>query len=119
MLIAIEDALLSKMIGLFNGLELEIDAELTTYLHKWLSALQKHEVKEEHLLEINELKKKYLANCLTCQNPCGRTADFSLNGLVNEALRNKRLNDYDSFIKTYNFDMSLKDILYNIVKLGW
>lgn len=119
MLSKIEDTLVSKMIGLFNGLETEIDDDIISYLNEWLKALKEHKVEEKHLLQIINLKKKYLPNCLTCQNPCGRTADFSINSISNVALRDKRINDYLHFIKEYNSSMSINDVVYNIVKLGW
>ncbi len=120
MLLAEENLLVGKLIALCNGLdEVEDSKELENFVRRSLLAIQRAQGLKPLILEAEELKKSYLASCLICKAKCGRTEDFSINSILPEEIRNKKIEKYRQWMSLYEAHMSFQDIVYHLTSLSW
>lgn len=108
-----------KLVALVNGVTQEGDIHaLEKDIREVLNALKLQKDLDEMLKKMTILKENYLADCMVCQMPCGRTTDYNINALA-ENIREQKIQKYISFIQTYTNDLSYDKILYKIAEFSW
>lgn len=92
-IVQLQDALIGKLIGLSRATENneQLISDSTNYaLLKGLCARTSDEISEAIKL-LEEEKRKLVPNCFTCASPCGRTSDYDMQELLNEAEESRTL----------------------------
>ncbi len=114
-----ENVVLGKLIALVNGVISEGDIWiLEDKIREILSALQQDKALDSMVVVLEELKKKYLINCMVCKTPCGKTSDYFLNELEPQQ-REKKIKLYRDLLKKYDSKTEYQDILKAISELSW
>lgn len=112
------DILMAKIIAFTAGIDGEgQNNQFIEEIKEAILAIKNNKKLDLYINKFIELKNKYLANCLTCKSPCGKSNDYHINNLSEDVRENK----IKLFQELCNDIDKLPDdeIIYQIIRLSW